>query len=90
MYGSGLTNGNSDYIFKTGLFDFNQGAHTTPSWIVNISGGYRFQLTGGAYVEPSLYVNNIFNNIHLIKGSFFSAASWEEPRNMVLKVDVHL
>jgi len=24
IYGSGLTNGNSDYVFKTGLFDFNQ------------------------------------------------------------------
>ena len=27
-YGSGLANGNDNYTFKTGLFDFNQGAHT--------------------------------------------------------------
>lgn len=38
IYGSGLTNGNGNYDFKTGLFDFNQSAHTTPSWIFNISG----------------------------------------------------
>ena len=39
IYGSGLTNGNAEAIYKTGLFDFNQAEHTTPSWIVNLSTG---------------------------------------------------
>ncbi len=89
IYGSGLTNGNNSYIFKTGLFDFNQGAHTTPSWIVNLSGGYTFNLPN-ASISPSLYINNLLDHNHLIKGTFFSGAAWEEPRNMVLKVVVHL
>jgi len=90
IYGSGLTNGNGDYDFKTGLFDFNQGAHTTPSWIVNLSGGYTFQMKTGAYIEPSLYINNMFDHNHLIKGAYFSGAAWEEPRNIVLKLAVHI
>jgi hypothetical protein len=90
IYGSGLTNGNEDYVYKTGLFDFNQGVHTTPSWILNLSGGYIFNLAGGSTVTPSLYINNLLDHNHLIKGAFFSGAAWEEPRNIVLKVNVHI
>jgi outer membrane receptor protein involved in Fe transport len=86
IYGSGLANGNDDYDFKTGLFDFNQGAHTTPSWIFNISGGYIFSLGNGHSLEPSLYVTNILDHAHLIKGTFFSGASFEERRNVTLKL----
>jgi hypothetical protein len=90
IYSSGLTNFNDAYTFKTGLFDFNQGGHTTPSWIVNFGAGYTFKLHGGQSIEPSLYITNIFDHFHLIKGAFFSAASFEEPRNVVLKVSYHL
>ena len=89
IYGSGLTNGNSDYTFKTGLFDFNQDAHTTPSWIFNVSAGYTFNLGNGHSIEPSLYVKNIFDHDHLLKGAFFSGASFEERRNLVLKLAFH-
>jgi hypothetical protein len=91
IYGSGLTNGNSSGLpASTGLFDFNQYAHVTPSWIFNLSVGYTFHLTGGATIAPSLYVGNVLDHEHLLKGAYFSAASWEEPRNAILRVDVHL
>lgn len=90
IYGSGLTNGNTDYVQTPGLFDFNQGAHTTPSWILNLSGGYTFQMKGGAYIEPSLYINNLLDNNHLIKGAYFSGAAWEDRWNIVLKIAVHI
>ena len=90
IYGSGLANGNDSYQFKTGLFDFNQGAHTTPSWIFNISGGYIFSLGDGHLLEPSIYITNILDHSHLIKGSFFSGASFEERRNVTLKLQYEL
>lgn len=90
IYGSGLTNGIKNFDYKTGLFDFNQGAHTNPAWIVNISAGYTFNLDGGATIQPSLYINNLFDHEHLLKGAFFSGASWEEPRSIMLKVLVHI
>ncbi|MDB5034957.1 MAG: hypothetical protein JWQ98_2198 [Chlorobi bacterium] len=89
-YGSGLANGNDDYAFTTGLFDFNQGAHTTPSWILDAGAGYTFQLGDGRTLEPSLYVTNILDHAHPIKGAFFSGASFEERRNLVFKLGVHL
>jgi hypothetical protein len=91
IYGSGLTNGNPDGVaYKTGLFDFNTATHTAPSWIFNVSGGYTFHLEGGASIEPSLFITNILDHNHLIKGAYFSAASWEERRNVVFKVSVHV
>lgn len=91
IYGSGLINGNpSGLPYQTGIFDFNQFAHVTPSWIFNLTAGYTFHLSGSTTIAPSLYVGNIFDNEHLLKGAYFSAASWEEPRNVILRVDVHL
>jgi hypothetical protein len=90
-YGSGLTNGNPDNVpFGTALFDFNTRAHVTPAWIVDASGGYTFHLGGQTSLEPSLYITNIFDHSHLIKGAYFSGAAWEERRNVVLKVAVHI
>ena len=86
IYGSGLANGNDDYVFKTGLFEFNQGAHTTPSWILNLSGGYTFRLSNESTIQPSIYVTNLLDHSHLIKGAFFSGASFEERRNVVFKL----
>ena len=91
MYGSGLTNGNPGGIaYKTGLFDFNTAAHTTPSWILNVAFGYTFRMAGGSTVSPSVYVTNLLDHEHLIKGAYFSGASWEEPRDVVFKIAVHV
>ncbi len=91
IYGSGLTNGNPNRLpYQTAIFDFNSAQHTTPSWILNFSAGYTIKMNSGAYIEPSLFINNLFDNNHLIKGAFFSAASWEDRRNVVLKLAVHI
>jgi len=90
VYGSGLTNGNDSYDFKTGLFDLNNGAHTPAYWVVNISGGYTFNLSNGNSIEPSVYVNNLFDNDHLIKGAFFSGARFEDRRNVIFKLSYHI
>ena len=63
---------------------------TTPAWIVNLSVGHTFTLGDGGTIEPSLYINNLFDNDHLIKGAYFSGAAWEEPRNIVLKLAIHI
>jgi TonB dependent receptor-like, beta-barrel len=91
-YGSGLSNGAPQdvAVYKTGLFDFNQAAHTTPYWILDVSAGHTLYLGGGLIFEPSLYVTNILDHIHLIKGAYTTGASWEEPRNVVLKLSVHI
>jgi hypothetical protein len=91
IYGSGLTNGNPDNVpYQTGLFDFNTATHTTPSWILNFSAGHTIHLAGGVSFEPSLYVTNLLDHEHLIKGAYFSGASWEERRNVVLRVSLHV
>ena len=90
IYSSGLTNGISTANFKTGLFDFNTDAHTTPSWIFNIGGGYTFNLGNGQTLSPSIYINNLLDHEHLIKGAFFSGASFEERRNVMLKLSYHM
>ncbi len=91
-YGSGLSNGHPENIsvYKTGLFDFNQAAHTTPYWIFNMSAGHTFHLEGGSTFETSIYVTNLLDHIHLIKGAYTTGASWEEPRNVVFKLAVHV
>lgn len=91
IYGSGLTNGNPNRVAdKTGLFDFNTATHTAPSWIFDISVGYTFALSDGATLVPSLYVTNILDHEHLIKGAYFSGASYEERRNVVFNLAYHM
>ena len=91
IYGSGLTNGNPNGVpYQTGLFDFNTATHTAPSWILNLGAGYIVHMTGGTTFEPSLYVTNLLDHEHLIKGAYFSGASWEEPRNVILRLAVHI
>jgi hypothetical protein len=90
IYGSGLTNGAGIYPYGTGLFDFNTKDHTAPSWIFDLSGGYTFQLRGTQTITPSLYFSNILDHLHLIKGAYFSGASYEEPRNVVFKIAYHI
>lgn len=88
-YGSGLTNGNSDCDFRTGLFSFNPSGHTACAWIFNLSGGYKFYFSARHSLEPSVYITNIFDHKHLIKGAFFSGASIEERRNLVFELAYH-
>ena len=90
IFGSGLANGSDNYDFKTGLLDFNQGAHTTPSWIFNLSGGYTFNLGENHTFKPSFYITNLFDHAHLIKGVFFSGASFEERRNVTFKISYQI
>ncbi|MGA7161117.1 MAG: TonB-dependent receptor [Bacteroidota bacterium] len=91
IYGSGLANGNPNGdAYKNGLFEFNTAQHTTPSWIFNVSAGHTIHLEGGSSLEPSLYVTNLLDHQHLIKGSYFSGASWEEPRNIVFRLSYHM
>jgi hypothetical protein len=91
IYGSGLTNGNPNGVaYQKGLFDFNTATHTSPSWILDLSFGYAFFMGGGATLEPSLYVNNLLDHEHLIKGAYFSGASYEERRNVVFKLSIHV
>ncbi len=91
IYGSGLSNGNpSNVPYKTGLFDFNNATHVAPAWILNLSGGYTFSLGNGQTIEPSLYITNLLDHMHLLKGAYFSGAYWEEPRNVELKISYHL
>lgn len=88
-YGSGLINSNADAVFRPGLFDFNTSGHTTPSWILNVSAGHKIYWQG-MELEPSLFVTNLLDHHHLLKGAYFSGASWEEPRNVVVKLALHL
>jgi len=99
IYGSGLTNGNPHGAytnsagitsFPTGLFDFNDSAHVPASIIFNAGGGYIFHLAGGSYIEPSLFITNLFDNNYFLKGSYFSAAFYGERRNVVLNLAYHI
>ncbi len=87
IYGSGLANGVNNYTYNTGLFDFNTAAHTAPSWIFNLSGGYTFAVGYGSTIEPSIAITNLLDHAHLIKGAFFSSPSFEERRKVVFKID---
>lgn len=90
-YGSGLTNGNpNDVPFKTGLFDFNSDAHVSPYIIFNIGGGYTFNLKKKATLEPSIFISNILDNSYILKGAYFSSASYGERRNVTLKLALHI
>ncbi len=73
-YGSGLTNGETD-------------GHVNPHLIFDGSLGKTFSL-GSFNIRPELFVNNILNHRYLLKGSFFSGASWGTPRSFMLKVSV--
>jgi TonB dependent receptor len=90
-YGSGLTNGNPYKVpSKTGLFNFNSSAHVSPWVLFNIGAGYTFSLKKGVTVQPSIYINNILDSSYLLKGAFFSSASYGERRNVILKLELHI
>ena len=92
IYGSGLSNGYPANVpvYKTGLFDFNTPAHTAPSTIINLGGGHTYHFSGETTFEPSIYITNLLDHSHLLKGAYTTGASWEERRNVVLKLSVHV
>ena len=88
IYGSGLTNGNSpDSTYGTGLFDFNKSIKVDPNVIMNASAGYAFAF-GNAVFRPQIYVENVFDKQYLLKGAFFSGASFGRPRSVQLRVNI--
>jgi hypothetical protein len=89
IYGSGLSNANLSIPFGTGLFDFNQAGHVTPSWIVNPAIGWTFRFQTGSSIQTSLFMTNLFDHEHLLKGAYTNGPSWEEPRNIILKFTFH-
>ena len=87
-YGSGLTNGaDPDSTYGTGLFDFNKSIKVAPSFIVNASAGYAFALRQ-IVVRPQVYVENAFDHQYLLKGAFFSGASFGRPRSVQVRVNI--
>ena len=87
-YGSGLTNGaDPDSTYGTSLFDFNKSIKVDPSFIVSASAGYAFAL-GQMVVRPQVYLENAFDHRYLLKGAFFSGASFGRPRSVQLRVNI--
>jgi hypothetical protein len=88
IYGSGLTNGaDPDSTYGTGLLDFNKSIKVPSSFILNASAGYAFAV-GGAVLRPQLYVENVFDKQYLLKGAFFSGASFGRPRSVQLRMNI--
>ncbi len=88
IYGSGLTNGaDPDATYGTGLLDFNKSIKVPSSFILNASAGYAFAV-GGAVLRPQVYVENVFDKQYLLKGAFFSGASFGRPRTVQLRMNI--
>jgi len=90
IYGSGLTNGDDpDASYGTGLLDFNRSIKVSPNFILNASAGWPVHV-GQAVLRPELSVDNLFDEKYILKGAFFSGASYGRPRSVQLKVGVSL
>jgi len=88
IYGSGLiTDDTTNSPEATGLLDFNKLHHVSPSFILNASAGYAFAF-GGVVVRPQIYVENVFDKQYLLKGAFFSGASFGRPRSIQLRMNI--
>lgn len=96
IYGSGLTNGVTpefppgspdEAAYGTGLFDFNTAYKVKSSFIVNLSGGYSL-IVGGTVLQPQVYVDNLFDLKYVLKGAFFSGASYGRPRTVEFRLNV--
>jgi len=88
IYGSGLiTDDTTNSPQGTGLLDFNKLHHVPPSFILNASAGYAFAF-GGVVVRPQIYVENVFDKQYLLKGAFFSGASFGRPRSVQLRINI--
>jgi len=43
---------------------------------------------GGAVLRPQIYVENVFDKQYLLKGAFFSGASFGRPRSVQLRMNI--
>src|SRR5881396_2951155 len=87
-YGSGLTNGaDPDATYGTGLLDFNESIKLPSIFIPHTRTGYAFAV-GGAVLRPQIYVENVFDKQYLLKGAFFSGASFGRPRSVQLRMNI--
>ncbi len=102
IYGSGLTNGvtpnapgvagydpDSDPtpVLGTGLFDFNTPFKVDPNFILDLSAGATFT-AGGLSLRPQVFVDNVLDAKYLLKGAFFSGASFGRPRTFNVRMTV--
>lgn len=102
IYGSGLTNGVTPNaaglpgydptqpatpVLGTGLLDFNTPFKVDPNFIVNASAGYTIK-AGNTTLRPQFFVDNIFDSNYLLKGAFFSGASFGRPRTFSFRLTV--
>src|SRR6266699_213531 len=76
-----------DATYGTGLLDFNNSIKVPSSFILNASAGYAFAV-GGAVLRPQIYVENVFDKQYLLKGAFFSGASFGRPRSVQLRMNI--
>ena len=102
IYGSGLTNGvtpnapglagydptiDPTPVLGTGLFDFNKPFKVDPNFIVNASAGYTIK-SGRTTFRPQVFVDNVFDSKYVLKGAFFSGASFGRPRTFSVRLTV--
>jgi hypothetical protein len=102
IYGSGLTNGltpnapdlpafdptiDPTPVLGTGLFDFNKPFKVDPSFILNASAGVTFH-SANVSLHPQFFVDNVFNKRYILKGAFFSGASYGRPRTFSVRFTV--
>jgi Carboxypeptidase regulatory-like domain len=91
IFGSGLTNGVDPSTcgcnYGTALFAFNPAIKVAPNAITNVSLGYAF-IQGRTIIRPELYVTNLFDRRYVLKGAFFSGASYGRPRSVQFRVNV--
>lgn len=100
--GSGLTNGvtpnapgvpgydptaDPTPVLGTGLFDFNQAFKVDPNTVVNASIGVTFR-AGATTLRPQFFVDNVLDSHYILKGAFFSGASYGRPRTYSARVTV--
>ena len=88
IYGSGLTNGQDpDATYSTSLFAPNKSIKVDPSFITSASAGYTVNV-GAMAIRLQLFVDNIFDHRYLLKGIFFSGASFGRPKTLQLRVNL--
>jgi outer membrane receptor for Fe3+-dicitrate len=58
-----------------------------PNYIQNASVGYSF-VAGPSVIRPEFYVDNVFDRRYLLKGAFFSGASFGRPRTFTVRLNV--
>ena len=74
-------------VLGTGLFDFNKAFKVDPNFIVNASAGLSLR-SGNISLRPQFFVDNIFNKQYILKGAFFSGASYGRPRTFSVRLTV--